>query len=344
MRILLHDNQLCERGTTTSMLDYARALRKRNHEVEISYWRQASANVPAVIARVSEEFPVFPHTEQFDISKEAKDFDAAYFIKAGNDDGLLVPETHNLVHAVFQEYEPHGSRYTYISKWLADSMREKVSGRVGQSEVFRSRGEAAESSGCLNALDFQFLDLIVDVATPQLGIRSQFGIPAEAFVILRFGGQDTFDIGWVQKTVVTLLDQNPNWYFVGLNTQRFTDHTRAIFIPMVMDPVEKASIIACADVFLTARGHGEAFGVAIAEALQLGIPVLAWEGGVDRNHTHMLSGLGGLFRKPWDLRFRLRRLAKGKDPASVSRRMERGNQYRPENIVPNLESMLGIEV
>lgn len=344
MRILLHDNQLCERGTTTSMLDYARALRNKDHEVEISYWQQALGNVPTVIARVSKEFPVFSHAEQFDISKEAKDFDAAYFIKAGNDDGLIVPGIHNLVHAVFQEYEPHGSRYTYISKWLADSMRDKMRRRVGESDVAPSTGEAAERSGCLNARDFQYLDLIVDVAIPQNGMRSQLGIPAEAFVILRFGGQDTFDIHWVQETVVLLLDQNPNWYFVGLNTQRFTNHARALFIPMVMDPVEKASIIACADVFLTARGHGEAFGVAIAEALQLGIPVLAWEGGVDRNHTHMLSGLGGLFRKPWDLRFRLRRLAKGKDPASAMRRMERGNQYRPENIVPSLESMLGIEV
>jgi len=342
MRILLHDNQLCERGTTTSMLDYARALRSRGHEVEISHWQKAQGNVPAVVARVSQEFPLVPHVEQFRVSKEVKGFDAAYFIKAGNDDGLVVPEAHNFIHAVFQEYEPHGSRYTYISKWLAASMREKVNGPVGQSDNLPLRGRSAEAAGCSNARAFESLDLIVDVAKPQQGIRSQLGIPEEAFVILRFGGLDTFDIGWAQETVLTLLDQNPNWYFLGLNTQQFTYHSRALFIPMVMDPVEKASIIACADVFLTARGHGEAFGVAIAEALQIGIPVLAWQGGVDKNHVHMLAGLGGLFRKPWDLRFRLRRLAKGKDPSSAAKRMERGDQYRPSMITPKLESMLGI--
>ena len=342
MRILLHDNQLCERGTTTSMLDYARALQSRGHEVEISHWQKAPGNVPAIVARVSQEFPVMSHVEQFDVSKEAKGFDAAYFIKAGNDDGLVVPEAHNFVHAVFQEYEPHGNRYAYISKWLANSMREKVNGSHGRRENLPSRGKTSELAGCLNARDFQYLDLIVDVAKPQQGMRSQLGIPEEAFVILRFGGMDTFDIGWAQETVVTMLDQNPNWYFLGLNTRQFTNHERALFIPMVMDPVEKASIIACADVFLTARGHGEAFGVAVAEALQIGIPVLAWQGGIDQNHVHMLAGLGGLFRKPWDLRFKLRRLAKGKDPSSSAKRMERGDQYRPNLITPKLEAMLGI--
>ncbi len=342
MRVLLHDNQLCERGTTTSMLDYARVLRAAGHEVEISYWGQSPANVNEIVSRIGEEFRLLPHSARFKVPPEASSFEAAYFIKAGDDDGLVAPGVHTLVHAVFQQYEPHGSRYTYISEWLASTMRDRVLGRSGERAGLPLLGAAAKDRGCENALDFESLDLIVDVAVPQPGIRSELGIPDDAFVILRFGGMDTFDIAWAQETVVTLLEQNRDWYFVGLNTARFTDHPRSRFVPMVMDQVEKASIIAASDVFLTARGHGEAFGVAIAEALQIGIPVLAWQGGIDKNHVHMLAGLGGLFSKPWDLRLKLRRIAKGKYPSSVSARRERGDRYRPNVIAPKLEALLKV--
>ncbi|MDA9863343.1 hypothetical protein N9C58_00045 [bacterium] len=340
-RILLHDNQLCERGTTTSMLDYGRALRERGHDVEISYWRDSPANVPAVIGRVTSEFVVHAHTDRFKLDDAASSYDAGYFIKSGQDDGLVLAEGHSLVHAVFQVFEPHGSRYAYISRWLAESMRADV-GAGGPTPEVMNRALAAQETGCTNALQFEYLNLIVDTPSPQLGIRQQLGIPEDAFVMLRFGGQDTFDIGWAQQTVVQMLDRHRDWYFVGLNTNRFTTHERALFLPMVMDPVEKASIIAAADVFITARGQGEAFGMAIAEALQIGTPVLAWNGGTDRNHVQMLDGLGALFRKPWDLRWRLRRLAAGKDPASVGARQARGDEFRPSAVTPRLEAMLGL--
>ncbi|MDB9921798.1 hypothetical protein OAD85_08575, partial [Actinomycetota bacterium] len=242
-----------------------------------------------------------------------------------------------------QQYEPHGSRYVYISDWLADSMREQVTGSAGRGNGLLALGEAAEKNGCENALNFQALDLIVDVSSPEGGVRAELGIPEDAFVILRFGGIDTFDIGWAQETVVRLLNQNQDWYFLGLNTAQFTKHPRALFVPMVMDPVEKASIIATSNVFLTARGHGEAFGVAIAEALQIGIPVLAWQGGLDQNHVHMLRGLGALFGKPWDLRLKLRRIAKGNDPSTVTARKQRGDSFRPQSVAHKLQSLLGLQ-
>lgn len=335
-RILLHDNQLCERGTTTSMLDYARALRLRGHDVEISHWADSPANVLKVIEQIQSEFAIHPHKERYSLGELADRFDTGYFIKSGQNDGLTLNSGHSLVHAVFQVHEPHGTRYAYISRWLADTMRNEV-----MEEDSPEPGHLI-SSNCNDAFSFEHLDLIVDAASPQAGYRAELGIPEEAFVMLRFGGQDTFDIGWAQDTVVHMLERHRNWYFVGLNTNRFTSHDRALFIPMVMDPVEKASIIAASNVFITARGQGEAFGVAIAEALQIGIPVLAWNGGTDRNHIAMLNDLGGLFRRPWDLRRRLRKIAAGHDPSNVEARQARGNEFRPDAVTPKLESLLGL--
>jgi len=114
-RILLHDNQLCERGTTTSMIDYARALRSRGHDVEISHWAESPANVPAVVERVRSEFVVHSHLDRYDLGDTSKGYDAGYFIKSGQNDGLILAEGQSLVHAVFQVYE-HMAPATRISR------------------------------------------------------------------------------------------------------------------------------------------------------------------------------------------------------------------------------------
>ena len=340
MRILLHDNQICERGTTTSMLDYARVLRGNGHDVELAFWDASPANQPKVIERVRAEFPLHGHPEPDRIPASFSGFDSAYFIKAGFFDGLVLPETHNVIHAVFSDYEPHGCRYVYISQWLADHVRSQTHGRSGRKSKALDCGLRARQNGCVDALEFGHLNLIVDIAPPELGMREELGIPDEAFVITRFGGYDSFDVAWVQQKVAALLEDHPDWYFVGLNTKPFTRHSRAIFLPMTPDPVEKASVAAMGDVFLTARGEGEAFGVAIAEALQLGIPALAWEGGAYRNQVSMLKGLNGTFRTPRQLERRLKELSHGTEPSVVEALQQRGDEFRPTRVAPQLEALL----
>jgi len=340
MRLLLHDNQICERGTTTSMLDYARYLRHQGHDVHLGYWRDAPANVSAVIETVSDEFPLHAHPEPDQLPVSFHDFDAAYFIKAGYQDGLSIPGVHNLIHAVFQDYEPHGSRYAYISRWLAEQVRKEATSRQGRRSGVLERGRKAVDAGCLNALEFTHLDLIVDIPHPQDGMRQQLGISDDAFFILRFGGYDSFDVPWVHDTVTEMLDENPSWHFVGLNTKPFTQHPRAQFLPLIPDNVEKASLIASADLFLTARGEGEAFGVAVAEALQIGIPVLAWSGGAYRNQVPMLQGLDATFANPRQLRKGLKKVAQGRVSSTTQDRQVRGNTFRPFSVGPQLEALL----
>lgn len=42
------------------------------------------------------------------------------FEKQGDNDGLLIPGCKNVVHAVFQYFDPHGDVYAYISEWLSN--------------------------------------------------------------------------------------------------------------------------------------------------------------------------------------------------------------------------------
>lgn len=341
-RVLLHDNQLCERGTTNALVDYARALRSHGHETVVSYWQHSPANVPSVISRLEQEFTLLPHDTQYSLGDITDEYDAAYFIKAGDNDGLVLPGTPSFVHAVFQNYEPHGSRYAYVSSWLARQMRDQASGRRGRRNGLHERGQRALEDGCANSLEFEHLDHIVDMPSPQSGTRQALGIPEDAFVILRYGGYDTFDIDWAMESVRQLLDQYPNWHFVGVNTKPFTNHSRSHFLPAILDPVEKASLVLASDVFLSARSQGESFGLAIAEALQIGTPVLAWQGGADRNHLEMLRGLDATYRSARDMATRLKRLANSQASSSTQERRARGNMFRPKRVAPELMRQLQI--
>ena len=52
------------------MLDYARELRVAGHDIDISYWSQASANVLDVISRVGQEFRLLHHSEATRVASE----------------------------------------------------------------------------------------------------------------------------------------------------------------------------------------------------------------------------------------------------------------------------------
>ena len=53
---------------------------------------------------------------------EKEKINAVYYIKAGFNDGKLVKNAKNLVHTVFQIYQPHGDRYSFIAQWLSKKL------------------------------------------------------------------------------------------------------------------------------------------------------------------------------------------------------------------------------
>ena len=119
MRILMHANSITERGTTAALLDYADGLRNHGHEPVISWQNGHITNNPKFITLIEENFRTLPYDEFSHLKIKSSDFDAAYFIKGGEYDGKLLDLEKNLVHVVFQNYDPHGSKYFYVSKWLA---------------------------------------------------------------------------------------------------------------------------------------------------------------------------------------------------------------------------------
>ena len=276
----MHDNALSERGTTVALEAYARMLEEEGHRVIIGYNRTNKNNNAKVIEAIANKFELLPYKNFKKLFAKELKFDRAYWIKEGLNDGKLLPNVQNYVHSVFQYYEPHGYKYFYVSKWLADSMKSTYK----DSESAR----CAQKTGTINANNFDFLPHSIDPLSKNANVRDALGIPDNALLVLRYGGFETFDIQFVQESIRDILLTCSDIYFCFINTKKFIKNERVIFLPAIINLQEKFNYLAAADLFLHARERGESFGLAIAEAQSVGLPVIAWRGGTDKNHLEMI--------------------------------------------------------
>lgn len=258
MKLLFHENTLGLRGTTQAVYDYAYfAKTLLRYDSVVAYDANHAENDPGVIAKFAGCFDLVPYNALAEL--QDVNVDLGYVIKVDRQKKTL-PGVPTVVHEVFQRFEPHGEVYAYVSEWLSD---------------YRTGGR------------FPFVPHMVSLP-PGQSQRAQLGIPDDAFVFGRYGGFETFDLEFVQETVAELL-KDPKIWCVFVNTAKFIDHPRALFLPSVVRPEEKSNFIVTCDAMLHGRKRGESFGLAIAEFLFHNRPVLAWAGGKDRNHVQMLG-------------------------------------------------------
>ena len=119
-------------------------------------------------------------------------------------------------------------------------------------------------------------------------LRNQLKIPYDAIVIGRHGGKETFDIKFVKDAIRKVIKTNQSIYFLFLNTERFVDNERVIFL----DPVDDdglALFIGTCDAMIHARLDGETFGLAPAEFSAANKPVITYLKSKDKEHLTILK-------------------------------------------------------
>ena len=279
MKILFHANTLNYRGTTVAITDYAHYNQEiLGNESVIAYCKtygeeKDMGNEPAVIEALEKKFKVIGY-DVGNIEKkiDQEKIDLAYFI-AGGERSSLPTNCTTAVHAVFQNNDPHGDRYAYISEWLSVKM----------------------SNGVI-----PFVPHMVNLPPPIKDYRQAFGLEGK-IVIGRIGGYFTFDIPFVKEFIKQLVQTNNKFVFLFVGTEPFIDHTNVKFINEIHSPQQKANFISTCDAMIHARQRGESFGLSIAEFLSLNKPVMAWNGGHDLNHLEMLKDSGLLYNDTNDL-------------------------------------------
>jgi len=329
----MHDNALTERGTTKALETYALGLSDYGHQVQVAFEVSNPQNVKGVIQRLGSRFSLLPYTQFEEVGRRQDQYDVGYFIKSGHRDGKCFKETPSLVHAVFQDYEPHGSSYVYVSEWLANKMK-----RARWKPRHMTAARRAEREGCLNARGFEFVPHAVDLARVETRKRHEFGLRDEDFVILRYGGKGTFDIPWVHEEIVDFVSTHQNAVALMVNTDKFCDHPRVKFLPTFTAPSSRDELLASCDVFLHAQHFGETFGLALVEVMQSQRPILSWSGGYNKNYVDLLRDTGSLFADRMELRMKLEELQAGKDVVDVAMAAGRADQFRSVYVLPKMLS------
>ena len=263
--VAFHSNQLGIRGTEVALYDYA--FYNESILGNKSYIISDANKDLQTLNKFKNKFEVFLYNQFEDCFPfiSEKNITHIYYQKAGDFDSKIVPGIKNIVHAVFQNKDPHGDVYCYISEWLANK---------------------ASMPGA-------FVPYIVDMPQPNSKLRSKLDIPAEQIVIGRYGGYSEFNLQFVYESIYKILTKRTDLTFVFMNTRPFGKvHPNIIFVESTYNLQHKSNFIDMCDYMIHGRWIGESFGLAISEFLFHDKPVISWKDGEDLNHIEMLGEKG----------------------------------------------------
>ena len=268
MKVAFHSGYLGFRGTEVALIDYAWGNKEilGNESFFLLPWRDGGETHP-VVATMRNTAPVrfYRSKDEMDgiLKEEATDF--FYCVKNGFNDGVFSSKVLTGVHAIFRESEFHGDIYAYISQWLSDVM---------------SHGKAPVAPW------------MIRLAETKEHLRGELGIPPEACVFGRHGGDDSFDIPWVKEAVLQTAKAHPDVWFIFLNTKPFHSNSEIpnlIFLPGTADALRKRAFLNTCDAMIHGRERGETLGLACMEFAAKGKKVLTYVGSPEQAHLGLLG-------------------------------------------------------
>jgi hypothetical protein len=292
--VLFHENVLSITGTTKSLIDYAyynqkilknksflafNKLMQESRKDSIGY-EKLEKSLHELVDFLDKNFKVifYNNTQELLNFIKEENIEYVYQQKSGENDGFILPNVKNCIHAVFPQgcEQKHGDRYAFISEWL--------------------------SKHCTN-YEIDYVPYIIKNPPSNLEelgkrFRLKYNIPETAKVFGRIGSYNEFSIkpnqslGFVGEAILEYLNKDENSYFIFCNTEENIMHPRAFYIHSIVDNVEKFSFIAACDAMIHARARGETFGLAISEFSCANKPVLTYKNSPEKAHIEILGDLG----------------------------------------------------
>ena len=279
-----------ERGTCVAMYDYAHFNRTiLGNESVFIYDSCDSRNEEFGLKRIKDNFETFDiacsdhHIDRSELRSnkldrviDFREISHIYMCKSGYNDGVIPKKAKVLVQVVgmVDPSHAHGDVWAYVSDF----------------------SNQACAGGKMPVVPY-----MVNLPDEDGNLRSELGIPSDAIVIGRTGGSDTFDIPWAGNVVAQTLNNRSDIHFIFLNTPKFTNHERAIFLEKTVCPIQKVKFINTCDAMLHARWGGETFGMACAEFSTKGKPVMTAGDSPERNHINILGDKGLYYNSREDL-------------------------------------------
>lgn len=276
MKIGFHDNSLNIRGTSVAVYDYAYYNQTiLGNESVIFYNINCGGTDNSVVEKFKTSFRVIPYNNFSDIDSGNHNLDALYIIKAGEINHQILNTAKTLVHSVFMqpEYQVHGDRYAFVSEWLSNVCSQ---GRI------------------------PFVPHMINLPNISTDLRYELSIPKSAIVFGRYGGDSTFDISFVKSSIDKSLT-NKSFYFLFMNTPKFIEHERVIFLDPSSDLVYKTKFINTCDAMIHARHQGESFGIAVLEFASRNKQIITYGNSSETSHLQYLNGNCHVYNSEQDL-------------------------------------------
>jgi len=276
MNIAFFVRQFTERGTEVAIYDYAKYNKHilNNNSIIICFTetKQRSLGFPTErhsYDKFKSKFSILEINDMQEMSDIIKKYGLHFFYTlthgGGNDiyqfeNKLIWGNCKTIKHAVFDTTHPESDFYISISDMLN-----------------------SKSNTNINVIPH-----IVDLPICFEDLRDDLHIPRDAIVFGRYGGYDEFNINIAREAIVEFLRVNNNAYFLFMNTNKFYEHPRIIYVDKNVNLVYKVKFINTCDAMIHAREMGETFGLSIAEFSIKNKPVITCSCG-DLEHIKILG-------------------------------------------------------
>jgi len=265
MNIGFYIDEMNFRGVANSSYNYSlyNQTLLKNKSI-IFYNKKNKSNKKEVILKFKKKFNVVGVSNFKEIETFNNQFNLSYIYvqKSGNKNQWSSNEIKTLVHCVYPQKlkEIHGHKYAYISHWL--------------SEKFSNN-------------KIPFVPLIVESHKSKKNLKKKLKIKKNTTVIGCHGGESSFDLKFVQKTLLQTIKRREDIIFLFLNINKFSNHPRTIFLKGTIDEVKKKNFINTCDAMIYGRSLGESFGLACAEFSIAGKKIISYR--FNRHRSHIFN-------------------------------------------------------
>lgn len=254
MKIGFFIRHFTERGTEVAAYDYAKynedILHNTSYIICFTEFAQKQFGFPlerASYDKFKSRFEIIEINDIADMQNVINNYklDIFYTLTHGGadfykfNDNTIWGSCKTIKHCVFNTRNPEGDLYLSISSHLNNNFHTNI----------------------------PVLPHIVDLPNINENIRDELHLPVDAIVIGRHGGYHQFDLSIARNAIKQFLlnSANNNVYFLFMNTKRFYNHPRIIYLERSVDLIYKTKFINTCDAMIHARRDGETFGLAIAE-------------------------------------------------------------------------------
>lgn len=277
IKIAFHTPQICIRGTSIAIYDYANynELILGNKSIIITPLKNKESNDIMAFLKFSNRFQVLFYENNEEMERLIRDCDILYCIKYGKQDGVVSKNIKTVIHCVFDMSEPHGNVYAAVSKTLA----EKFNNNLYVPHMVSLQPSITKNN-----------------------FREILNIPKDALVFGRHGGMDTFNLDFAREIIKKVVRDFNNIYFIFVNTPQFDTHPHIIFLNKIVDLEEKNRFINTCDAGLECGTLGHTFGLSLAEFSVNNKPNIVFNGPVwNTAHIEILGDKGIYFKNEEEL-------------------------------------------